>query len=70
MFVYAFLVSKQRLGKHVLAATKNRRRLRFLYGPWRIKGEQAISYENNFLLIKRRPVHKSDDLVAICESII
>jgi hypothetical protein len=35
---------------HVPAATKNCWRRRFLCGPCRIKGKQAINYFKNFLL--------------------
>jgi hypothetical protein len=43
------IVARQRLSKHVPAATKNCCRLCFLCGPCRIKGKEAISSSNNFL---------------------
>jgi hypothetical protein len=37
--VYVSIVARQRLGKHVPAATKNCWRCIFLYGPSRIEGK-------------------------------
>jgi hypothetical protein len=39
--VYPPIVARQRLGKHIPAATKNCWRRRFVYGPFGIKGESV-----------------------------
>jgi hypothetical protein len=48
--VYTPLIARQRVGKHVSAAARNCWRRRFLSGSCRIKGKQAISPSQNFLL--------------------
>jgi hypothetical protein len=49
LYVYPLIVATQRLAKHVPAATNNWWRRRFLCGPCRIKGKQAISSSRSFL---------------------
>jgi hypothetical protein len=45
------VVARQRLSNHVPATMKNYWRRRFLRGPCRIKGEQAISSSQNSLFL-------------------
>jgi hypothetical protein len=44
------IIAKQRLGKHILAAIKNRYRCPSLCGPCRIKRKYAMNSSHNFLL--------------------
>jgi hypothetical protein len=50
------IVARQRLGKHVPAATKNSWRRRFLCGSCRIKGTWAIGSSQNFLFNLSGPI--------------
>jgi hypothetical protein len=49
--VYPYGVDRQRLGKDILAATRNCWRRRFICDPCRIKVKQAIRSSHNFLFI-------------------
>jgi hypothetical protein len=50
VFVYPLIVARQRLSKHVHAATRNCWRRRLLCGPCRIKGKYVINTFQNFFL--------------------
>jgi hypothetical protein len=54
MYMYPPIVARQQIGKNFPAATNNCWSLRFLCGPWRIKGKQEISSCQKFLLLINR----------------
>jgi hypothetical protein len=58
-------VARQQLGKHVAAATKNRWRRRFLWGPCRITGKYAISSSKNFLFVSEKVPRETAVLIPL-----